>query len=480
MSLVRNPAVAGAFYADVPEALRADVRRHLDAAGALDGPVPKAIIAPHAGFMYSGPVAASAYARLRPAGAAIRRVVLLGPCHRVAVRGLAASGADAWRTPLGDVPLDASLRDDLVRRFQQVAVSDLAHQAEHSLEVHLPFLQEVLDDFILLPLVVGDASGDAVADVLAAAWGGPETLVVVSSDLSHYLDHAAARRSDQAARRAIEALDPDGLDRDQACGRVPVRGLLTLARREGLSVTTLDLRNSGDTAGPKDRVVGYGAWAFFEPGPAAARTDFEMTTRALLDAHGATLLRLAARAIRARLDGAAEPRVDLADLAPPLRANGASFVTLKRDGRLRGCIGTVAAHRPLAVDVAGNAVAAAFRDPRFEPLTAPELVGLDLSLSVLGSPRPMDFADEDDLLTQLRPGTDGLIITDAGRRALFLPAVWRDLPDPRRFLTHLKRKAGLSSDHWSDRVRAERFAATELAAADLGDPAAIWAEGETV
>jgi hypothetical protein len=263
--MIREPAVAGTFYPYDPETLRQAVRGCLEE-GRLrlrgkDVAAPKALIAPHAGYVYSGPIAGSAYATLAAQRDRIERVVLLGPSHRVAFRGLALSSATAWHTPLGDVPLDRAGAAEL-EKLPQVRVFDAAHADEHSLEVQLPFLQEALGSFALLPIVAGDATAEEVAQVIELVWGGPETLIVVSSDLSHYYDQATARRLDGITTAAIEALRPERLDEDSACGRVPVRGLLVSARQRGLAARTLDLRNSGDTAGPRDRVVGYGAYAF--------------------------------------------------------------------------------------------------------------------------------------------------------------------------------------------------------------------------
>lgn len=260
MTHVRHPAVVGMFYPDDAGALRAMIREYLDSAEAA-GPPPKALIAPHAGYVYSGPVAASAYARIAPLRGTVRRVVLLGPAHRVPLRGLAASGADQFLTPLGAVDLDRQAIDALLA-LPQVRISDEVHELEHSLEVHLPFLQEVLGEFELIPLVVGDASPQEVDEVLEALWGGPETLIVISSDLSHYHDYETARAMDQRTSEAIEALRTEDIRYDQACGRNSVNGLLVAARRHGLHARTVDLRNSGDTAGPRDQVVGYGAYVF--------------------------------------------------------------------------------------------------------------------------------------------------------------------------------------------------------------------------
>ncbi|MDO8605969.1 MAG: AmmeMemoRadiSam system protein B [Phaeospirillum sp.] len=457
MTAIRPTAVAGMFYpADFAEATR-----QLDAFLAEarirpgDPRRPKALIAPHAGWVYSGPIAASAYARLLPSRGKIERVVLLGPSHRVAFRGLALSSADQWASPLGAVPLDRAGAERLLT-LPGVGMFDQAHAQEHSLEVHLPFLQAVLGEFKLLPIVVGDTSPDMVAAAIDAAWGGDETLIVVSTDLSHFLDYAGCRRLDQATVAAIEGLDPTAIERDGACGRVPVGGLLISARRHGLDIVTLDVRNSGDTAGDKSRVVGYGAWALYEKDTRTMQDD-----EAGIKVIGSTLLELAWASIRHGLaEGrpAAPPGLRPGRLAEP----GAAFVTLYRQGQLRGCIGSAVAWRPLAEDIADNAFKAAFRDPRFSPLTAGELDDLDLSVSVLTPPVPMRFADEAELLARLRVRVDGLIIEDDGRRALFLPSVWEQLPDKRAFLGHLKAKAGMPVNHWSPNFRASTFQAVEI------------------
>jgi AmmeMemoRadiSam system protein B len=259
---IRSPAVAGSFYPESPRQLAEAVRSYLAAAQAPgDAAAPKALIAPHAGYVYSGPTAGVAYARIAPARDRIERVVLLGPAHRVPVAGLAAPDVGAFATPLGEIPLDGAALERLLE-LPQVSALHAAHQFEHSLEVHLPFLQIVLGSFSLVPLVVGDARPEEVAQVLESVWNGPETLIVVSSDLSHYQDYATARRMDALTARAIETLQPEDIRYDDACGRVPIQGLLVTARRKGLQAHTLDVRNSGDTAGPRDAVVGYGAWAF--------------------------------------------------------------------------------------------------------------------------------------------------------------------------------------------------------------------------
>ena len=264
MNRVRPAAMAGSWYPGESTALAAEVASYLADTRAGQGKVPKAIIAPHAGYMYSGPIAASIYARLAPLAGRVERVVLAGPAHRVYVAGAAVPSVDTFASPLGHIALDGEAIAKL-RTLPFVEVSDAAHAREHSLEVHLPFLQSVLGRFRLVPIVVGDASPDEMALLFDTVWGGAETLIVVSSDLSHYLPYDTARGRDRDTARAIVELQAT-LVPEEACGAAPINGLLRAARQRGMSAEMVDLRNSGDTAGDRSRVVGYGAFAFTEPG----------------------------------------------------------------------------------------------------------------------------------------------------------------------------------------------------------------------
>ncbi|MCX8048954.1 MAG: AmmeMemoRadiSam system protein B [Methylohalobius sp.] len=261
MTTVRYPAVAGLFYPDDAVELKEMLCQFLAAAKAQE-PVPKAVIAPHAGYMYSGPVAASVYCLLLPAKDRIRRVVLIGPAHYVPFRGLAVPSVDAFLTPLGSVAIDHKAMAQIAD-LAFVQRLDAAHRPEHSLEVQLPFLQEILTEFKLVPIVVGAAKPEEVAEALERLWDREETLIVVSSDLSHYLDYQTATRKDAATSQAIQSLDPSQISADSACGATAIGGLLLAARKHGLIAKTLDLRNSGDTSGVRERVVGYGAYGFF-------------------------------------------------------------------------------------------------------------------------------------------------------------------------------------------------------------------------
>lgn len=451
--IIRPAALAGQFYPAQPDLLAQEVDAMLAQARreTADGlPAPKVLIAPHAGHVYSGQVAARAYVRLDQARDRIRRVVLLGPCHRVAVRGIATSTATAWATPLGMVPIDQAAQQSL-NGLPMVGAMDKAHAQEHCLEVHVPFLQRLLGDFSLVPLVVGEVPRDVVAAVISQLWGGPETVVIISTDLSHFLDYESCRTMDRETAAAIARLDPSCIGSSQACGRVPLGGMLELARQRGMTIETLDVRNSGDTAGPRDRVVGYGSWILHE------------TAEGALRAVGPTLCQVARASIQSGLKNGQPARINFNGTPPAaLTEFGAAFVTLKKNGQLRGCIGSVLAWRPLVEDVLDNAFKAAFKDGRFTPLTAEELPQISLSVSVLTAPSPMTITSQDDLLAQLVPHMDGLIIEDQGKRALFLPSVWDSLPDPGQFLAHLKVKAGLGAQHWSPSFQASRFHAIEI------------------
>jgi hypothetical protein len=316
----------------------------------------------------------------------------------------------------------------------------LPHAQEHSLEVQLPFLQTVLGNgFQLVPLAVGNASPTEVAEVLESLWGGDETLIVISSDLSHYLPYTQAQAQDRATVERILHF-ASNLHGEEACGAAPLNGALQVAKRHGLTPRLLGLRNSGDATGERGHVVGYAAIAF-DAGPQL----------------GQTLVQIARDTIAQALGLHAEHTGTLPDL-PELKESGATFVTLHdADGGLRGCIGRLEACRPLGEDVRANAHAAAFADPRFAPLRAQEWPGIQVEVSQLDAPEPLTVHSEAEALATLRPGIDGVIFEWHGHRATFLPQVWEQLPDTARFMAALKRKAGLAEDFWADDVHLSRY-----------------------
>jgi AmmeMemoRadiSam system protein B/AmmeMemoRadiSam system protein A len=440
----RAPAVAGTFYPAAPDALARVVNAALGAA-AVDRVDAKAIVAPHAGYIYSGAIAGSAFQSVAHLGNRITRVVLIGPTHRLQFSGIAVPTATGMATPLGTVPIDRA-GVDIALGDPEVHVVDLAFDNEHALEVELPFIQMSFPRAAVVPLIVGDCGSDAVERVLASLWGGPETLIVVSSDLSHYHDYEAAQQLDLGTSQAIEVITPARVDANGACGHRALGGLLRRARDLDLRATTRDLRNSGDTRGTRDRVVGYGAYTF-EYAEGAELNAAQR--RMLIDAGYATLRHIAAK-------GRA-PEVNAPSFPPPLRAMRNTFVTIEIDGRLRGCVGTLAPIAPLISDVVANTYKAAMQDRRFAPMTPEEIAKATISISILSHIRPLPFGTEPELLERLRPSVDGLAISDGDQRALFLPKVWSEIPSPHDFLARLKQKAGLPQVSLAPTARAFRF-----------------------
>jgi AmmeMemoRadiSam system protein B/AmmeMemoRadiSam system protein A len=456
---VRSPAVAGAFYPASAQALRKSVAALL-AQQETESPVrpyaPKqlrAIIAPHAGYVYSGSCAAAAYALLRPLRGRVQRVVLVGPSHRFAFRGIAQCSVDAYQSPLGSLAVDGAARE-AISGLPEVVCEDRAHAAEHALEVHLPFVQQTLGAVSVVPLVVGGASLAALVRVLSVLLEDPQTLLVVSSDLSHFLDAEAAHRLDQQTTEGIAQLDPAPLaDDNSACGRFPIAALIQIATRRGWRPETLATCTSAQANGNEERVVGYGAWAFWQPTSAQAEDEAAM----LLATHGAVMEQAARASISHGLSHGTPLPLQAAALPSALRLPGACFVTLYHGGRLRGCVGSLQAWRRLDVDLLDNAYKAAFGDGRFAPLTAEEWPQVSLSLTLLTPPQPLEVRNRADLLERLRPGVDGLIVQDGSARAIFLPMVWQQIPIPEDFLAHLLQKANLPPNHWTPSLRAYHF-----------------------
>jgi AmmeMemoRadiSam system protein B/AmmeMemoRadiSam system protein A len=445
MAEIRQPAVAGVFYPADAGGLQTAVAQALQAplAWPIDA---KAIVAPHAGYIYSGPIAGHAYAAIAHRADQIRRVVLLGPAHRLGFRGIAVPSARAFATPLGLVAVDHGAIGSLAG-LPEVIVLDRAFDQEHALEVHLPFLQHLLHDFTLVPLVVGDAGAPAVEAVLERLWGGPETLIVISSDLSHYEGYEAARRLDGATAKLIETHQGGALHGANACGYHALAGLLRRAGALDLRATTIDLRNSGDTAGDRDRVVGYGA------------VSFEYAHKARLPEAYREQLRAAVRRTLDQTARKQEVKVALDSYPPALRAARRTFVTLRQpDGALRGCAGSLEIGEPLIVNLLKSTIRTGSADPRFKPVTPEEAAQLQIGISIMSHDRAIVAHSEQALIDSLRPDHDGLIIRDAGHDALFLPQVWEALPDPRAFVRQLKLKGGLPAEHWSPTFRAWRFA----------------------
>jgi AmmeMemoRadiSam system protein A len=455
MQRVRVPAVAGLFYPGDAAVLSKTIDGLLASAPEHYIPRLKGLVCPHAGYEFSGQAAAIAYKLL--VGRDVQTVVVMGPSHYALFQGACIPNADAYKTPLGLVPISEKAKglasvapfvlepQCMVQRpgwWRQAPKpapeegQDTPETWEHSVEVQVPFLQKVLKNFQILPVVIGQVDPAQVAKALAEVIDD-KTIVVASSDLSHYHTYQDAKRLDDRCVKAICDIDIVAMAAQEACGKLPILTLLHLARQKGWKAQLLDYRNSGDVTGDKDRVVGYTAVAFYAPAPenlATAERKF------LLDLARKTLVRVTA--------GGDLPEFPEKDVPPKLAEKQACFVTLTKDGALRGCIGHLTAMEPLHQAVAENALNAALRDPRFLPVKPDEVDKIKIEISVLTEPQPLAFSSPEDLLSKLHPNEDGVLLRIGPRTATFLPQVWAQLPDKIKFLEHLSQKAGCEPSAW--------------------------------
>ncbi len=451
-SEVRAPVFAGRFY----PAARSDLERmitKLVADAAQTDPAGtarlnlKALIIPHAGYIYSGFTAAHSARCL--AGRRFSKVIVMGPDHRVGIRTAAISAVAAYDTPLGRI----GLHQDSKRLREHSALfgySPLSDRTEHSLEVVLPFLQYSLGDFQMVPVVVGGADPLKIAAALKTVLDA-DTLLVASSDLSHFLPYNQAVDWDRATIELIKNLEPEKLmsRKNSACGRAPVAVILHLAKQRSWQPVLLNYTNSGDTAGDRNRVVGYAAVAFYEISQTRGDNPMENWYQ---KEHGSVLLDHARRTITEKLgrefDGKAAALLEEKLQEGCFDTKTGTFVTLTLNGQLRGCIGNMSSTVNLRDGVRQNAISAAFHDPRFGPLTPAELEEVHIEISILTDPQPLAHDGGDDLIRKLRPNIDGVIISKGLNRATFLPQVWKQLPRPNDFLDHLCTKAGLPANTW--------------------------------
>ena len=395
----------------------------------------KALIMPHAGYIYSGLTAAHAAVLLK--NKSFKKVIILGPDHRVGFTGCSVSSADAWLTPLGRVEL-SDQSEQLIKISSLFHVNPRSDEQEHSVEVILPFVQTYLDDFKLIPLVVGRCDIHKTGNKISSMIDN-DTILIISSDLSHYLSYEDAIKKDRATIKMILNQEKDKLLKtsNAACGKIPILILMEIARKRGWKPVLLHYSNSGDTAGGKSRVVGYCAMAYIKAEP----EEFSKN-------QGDTLLRLARETIAQKM-GLKRDNTVFKDLDTAcFEKEQATFVTLYLKGRLRGCIGSLEPRESIWESVKHNAVNAAFRDPRFPVLTREEFKNIKIEVSILTPPAILEYSDHKDLIAKLEPGLDGVIIKKGWASATYLPQVWEQLSDTESFLSHLCQKAGLSSKEW--------------------------------
>lgn len=449
---IKTPAVAGSFYPAEKENLLATVNSLLDS-NPNTGACPIAMQVPHAGLRFSGGIAAHAYNRVKPYREQFNRVVVLGPAHRVGSREMVTIDADMWQTPLGRIPLDKVLADRLIKQGL-LKYDNRVHAQEHCIEVQLPFLQTLgMGSLPLLPVVVGQALTNKVAQLCNEVLEMKGTLLLISSDLSHFNTKADAEAIDKQTLAQLNQLDAS-IGSKQACGCHALNGILEYAKNNNLYTELLAKATSADVGGDVNRVVGYSAVAFY-----AQKEKSEPEAVIYSEAEQQYLLKLARHAIASEFS---EQQALIALETTLMQRHTACFVTLNIEGKLRGCIGNLESRDSLVKAIPRNAKQAAFKDQRFKPLSLEELPVIEIELSILTPMQAIEISSEADLLNTIRPGIDGLLFESGKNRATFLPSVWQQVPDPKQFLVQLKRKAGLGANYWNSDVRCSVYQSIKM------------------
>ncbi len=443
MEKIKQPSVAGMFYADNKSDLLEQIEYFKTHCKNDYRAKTRAIIVPHAGYMYSGQLA---YEGIQYIDTNVKNIFIFAPAHRYEVRNTALSSYDEWETPLGTIAVNQEISKILEEKFGAKYV-DEAFESEHSAEVQVPFIQSMFENVTIVPILIGSAEADIVKNIINYFYDAPENAFIISSDLSHFHDTKAANEIDHLTAEMIESNDVHKFSYEQACGAVGICGLVTFAAEKQYSLVRVAMSNSGDATGDNERVVGYGSWLLYEGEKnqfiKEQFTDYIFETCKASIKHGL---------------GYKEMTVDDLDNIPEVfNEYGACFVTLKINGQLRGCIGSIVAHRTLIEDIISNSYNAAFSDPRFKPLEQEEFEHIKIAVSLLSTPTKMDFKNEDDFMSQIVQAVDGIIIRDGNHQAVYLPSVWEDLPDKYEFISSLKMKAGLPPDYFSETFEAYKY-----------------------
>lgn len=405
----------------------------------------RAIIVPHAGYIYSGELAAKGYQYLDKSA---KNVFIIAPAHYERIYGCAISDYDAFETPLGKINVNKELSKKLIEQFKYETCNS-AFEKEHSIEVQLPFIQTFLPQAKIIPVLYGCQDYKIISELIKYLWQNEENAFVISSDLSHFYPEKEALKVDYYTANLIETNEVKNFEADMACGAVGICGITTFAKENGFSLIRIGITNSGEITGDTSSVVGYGSWLLFE----GSKNEYikEQFSKMVLD--------ICKSSIESGLQlGNSLPR----NYPDVLDERGACFVTLQIHNQLRGCIGSVIAHRPLMVDLIKNAHAAAFSDPRFNELTLDEFDMLQIEVSLLSKPEKIEFKTEKELLAKITLGTDGIILRDGNKQGVYLPTVWEQLKDKKLFLTSLKTKAGMDKEVLSESFEAFKFQTTTI------------------
>ena len=439
MKKIKYPAAAGTFYPNNALELKKQIEFFAQYCQNDYTYASRAVIVPHAGLIYSGRLA---YEGISLLDRNLKNLFIFAPAHRVGFEGLSLSGFELWQTPLGEIEVNQQINNELKEKFN-AQFFDKAFEYEHSIEVQLPLIQSVFKNVKIIPLLAGSADYQVISQIIKYYYDDKENGFIISSDLSHFLTDEKAKRIDAVTADMIETGNIDNFQYEQACGALGIAGLVDFANKKNYSLIRIGMHNSGLTTGDKTRVVGYGSWFLYEG----------QTNEFIKKYYSKLIIDICRQAIKSKF----EPDIEEIKYPQVFVRIGACFVTLEKNNTLRGCIGSVIARRPLINDIIMNAKNSAFSDPRFLPVQQNEISQLKIAVSILSEPKKMSFTDENDLLRQMRPNIDGIIIKDGIYQAVYLPSVWEQLPDKREFLETLKVKAGLNPDYFSDTFEAYRF-----------------------
>lgn len=436
---VKEPALAGTFYTANKEDLKDQIEYFGTESKNYYNTPTRAVIVPHAGLVFSGRVA---YEGINQLDKSIKNLFIIAPSHKVAFDGLAVTSYDFMKSPIGKSEVNREITKELVDRFG-AHINDEPMESEHSLEVQLPIIQTVFENVKIIPVLIGKEGPAAIERIISAYYFNPDNGFIISSDLSHFLEDSEARKLDAETAKMIESGNINGFRYDQACGAVGIAGLVEFSNRNHFTLIRIDMTNSSETSEDKSRVVGYGSWFLYE----GNKYDF-------IERNYSKMIPQLCKIVLKSAFDKAQITIQYPQI---LDEEGACFVTLEKDGQLRGCIGSVVAHRALINDIVENTKNAAFSDRRFQPVTVDELDNIKINVSILTPAYKMEFSSEEELLDKIRPNVDGIIIVDGQHQGVYLPSVWEELPDKKQFLNSLKVKAGLSEDYFSDKLEAYHF-----------------------
>lgn len=447
MEKIRPQAVSGMFYPENKDEVSNQLAIFKENTNDDYEYKTRAIIVPHAGWIYSGALAAEGFATLDEN---VENVFIIAPAHKMLIEGIALCDFEAWETPLGALEVNLEINEELVLRFG-AKVNNSAHEDEHGIEVQLPFVESYLKNVKIVPILLGNVQSEKVQEIISYYYENSKNAFVISSDLSHYYPDKDAKKIDSITALMIEKGEIENFEQEQACNAPGVVGLVKFAKEKNYSLIRVGMKNSGEVTGDRGKVVGYGSWMLFEGEKNYfLKKYFEQYAKLICK-------RSIAQELKSYSENYHLTSDDLGHFPPVFSEFGACFVTLEIEGNLRGCVGSILAHQPLIDDLIKNAYNAAFYDPRFVPLSEEEFKNVSIAISLLSIPSQMKFENEEDLIFQIKKGVDGIIIKDGDNQAVYLPSVWEQLPNKRDFLGSLKQKAGLRFDYFSNTFEAYRF-----------------------